>query len=151
MSKAQDTSVASAPEESQSAYDNLGKTAKSQRTVRTKAEKVPPTEKQENSLTLAVQLAQEKTRNAKAAIVRDTSTAIAGEILQDIQNATAMELVVGLSQTLTGERGAGTVLRGFLSTTTLSTFQPLDEVAKLETTQPIALQMFQEMKLIEAA
>lgn len=145
------TPVASTPEGSQSAYDNLGKAPKSQRTVRTKAEKVPPTEKQENSLTLAVQLAQEKTRNAKAAIVRDASTAIAGEILQDIQNATAMELVVGLSNTLTGERGAGTVLRGFLSTTTLSTFQPLDEVAKLETTQPIALQMFQEMKLIEAA
>ncbi len=131
------------------AYENVGK--RSQRTVKNKAETVKPTEKQENSLTLAVQLAQENTRNAKAAIVRDASTAIAGEILQDIQNATAMELVIGLSKTLTGDRGAGTVLRGFLSTTTLSTFQPLDEVAKLETTQPIALQMFQEMKLIEAA
>lgn len=136
-------------QEEKAAYDAAE--APTKRTTRKKIETVPPTEKQENSLTLAVQLAQENTRNAKAAIVRDASTAIAGEILQDIQNATAMELVVGLSKTLTGDLGAGTVLRGFLSTTTLSTFQPLDEVAKLEATQPIALQMFQEMKLIEAA
>ena len=146
------TPVVSAPEDKQSAYDNLGKTTtRSRRTAKNKAEEVEPTQPQQDSLTLAVQQAQENTRNAKASIVRDSSKAIAGEILQDIQNATAMELVVGISTTLTGDRGAGTVLRGFLSTTTLSTFQPLDEVAKLETTQPIALQMFQEMKLIEAA
>jgi hypothetical protein len=146
------TPVASAPEEKQSAYDNLGKTTtKNQRTVKNKPDVVPPTAKQESSLTLAVQLAQEETRNAKAGIVRDTSKAIAGEILNDIQNATAMELVVGISKTLTGDRGAGTVLRGFLSTTTLSTFQACEEVAKLETTQPIALQMFQELNLLPAA
>ncbi len=150
MSKAQDTPVVPPPENSQNAYENLGKAPRSRRTVKTKVEEVEPTEAQQDSLTLAVQQAQESTRNAKAAIVRDTSRAIAGEILQDIQNATAMELIVGLSHTLTGDRGAGTVLRGFLSTTTTSTFQVLDEVEKLETTKPVALQMYQEMKLLTA-
>lgn len=145
------TKEAQTPAESPNAYDSVGKTPRNQRTVKSKAEEVEPTPKQQDSLTLAVQQAQEDTRNAKASIVRDASKAIAGEILNDIQNTTAVELIVGLTNALNGERGAGTVFRGFLSTTTMSTYQPLDEVAKLETTEPIALQMFQEMKLISAA
>jgi hypothetical protein len=151
MSTQPATKEVQTPVESPNAYDNVGKVPKSQRTVKEKVEKVKPTEKQENSLTLAVQLAQQNTRNAKVAIVRDASSAIAGEILNDIQAATSMELVTRLSETLTGEYGARNVLRGFLSTTTTSTFQPLDEVAKLETTTPIALQMFQELNLLPAA
>ena len=151
MSKEPAIKEVQTPVESQHVYESVGKAPTSRRTAKTKPETVPPTQTQQDSLAIALKQAQEDTRNAKASIVRDASKAIASEILNDIQNTTAVELITGLTNALTGERGAGTVLRGFLSTTTLSTYQPLDEVAKLETTEPIALQMFKEMNLLAAA
>ena len=130
------------------AYENVGR--RNQRTSRKKAETVKPTEAQQDALTLAVVKAQNETRAAKAAIVREASDTLATEILNDISATTSMALVTKLADTLNGEHGAGTVLRGFLSTTITSTYQPLDEIERLEQTQPILLEMFQEQKLLTA-
>ena len=144
MSKEPVTHEVQQPESN--AYDAIGKST----SQRKRTQNTEPNPSQKSDLTLAVVKAQKETRAAKAAIVKETSNALATEILNDISATTSMALVTKLAETLNGDRGAGTVLRGFLSTTITSTFQPLDEIERLEQTQPILLEIFQEQKLLTA-
>lgn len=152
MSKEPVTSVASAPEESQSAYDNLGKTTtRSQRTSRKKAETVNATPDQQTSVEMQVVNAQNAVQQGLLKIAQANSDVLAGQTLKLTQNLTAMKVVTQMASIFEGENNVCEVTTAFLLGTPQSGFHIADAVNNLESSQPLLLQAIAPKQLTAAA
>lgn len=138
------------PVESPNAYDNVGRTPRSQRNARKKPETVEPTEPQQESIELQVANAQNATQQGLLKNAQANAKVLAEQSLKLTKNLTAFEIIKGTASIFEGEESVTEVTTAFLFGTSESGFQIADAVNNLKTAQPLLLQAIAPKQLTAA-